>query len=884
MPKKSRIPWKGARGVDAVVEDWLESRVVKPCFTADETVPGRDPKTAPLPPGLPSQLAFALRGRGVSELYEHQARAFTAARDPRTRALVVATPTASGKSYCFHLPVLSRMIENRDARALYLYPTKALARDQEAGLREIMRASGLEAGAVVYDGDTPGDARRAARERTGIVLTNPDMLHAGILPHHTAWARTFQNLAYVVVDELHTYKGVFGSHVANVLRRLMRVAKFHGSNPVLIGATATIGNPREHAARIFGIPDGAPEHELVAITENGAPQGERRVFMFNPPVVNAELGIRASYVKQAVMLATDLVRAHVPTIVFGQSRNNVEVMLRYLRDKVAPDIDASRVMGYRGGYLPEQRREIERKLRAGEVLCVVATNALELGIDIGGLDAVICAGYPGSVAATWQRFGRAGRRGERSICVLVTSSAPLDQYLAREPEYLLGAPVEEARIDADNPEIVIQHLKCGAFELPFRRGEQYGTLDKDETSAALEFLVAHKVLHESNDTFHWAADAYPANNVSLRSIGWDNVVIIDAEHDKTIAEIDWRGAHTMVHEQAIYQHDGECWQVEKFDYENHKAFVRKVKPDYWTDAMTYTTVSVLEEFGTGNLPNDRAVAIEPPHPDPWPTGWGEVSVVEKVVGYKKIKFYTHENAGYGDVRLPEMQMHTTSFWLTVPESVCMQIPQGRAAAIDGLRGAGIALETVATLALMCDPRDLGCTLGDTALDGDGDERAGGHGDAARKIDWSTASESGDAPPIVPRKVRGGPAPGYSPTLLLYEHTPGGIGLAERIFEQREVLIARALRLVEGCPCDFGCPACVGPNAGLDIPALGQLAAELAGGAGGVRDESDAPESGVSLLAASLAASDEARRKARPKAATGRKAIAIDILRRAARGG
>jgi DEAD/DEAH box helicase domain-containing protein len=542
-------------------------------------------------------------------------------------------------------------------------------------------------------------------------------------------------------------------------------------------------------------------------------------------------------VKQAVMLATDLVRARVPTIVFGQSRNNVEVMLRYLRDKVAPDVDASKVMGYRGGYLPEQRREIERKLRAGEVLCVVATNALELGIDIGGLDAVICAGYPGSVAATWQRFGRAGRRGDRSICVLVTSSAPLDQYLAREPQYLLGAPVEEARIDPDNPEILIQHLKCGAFELPFRRGEAYGTLDAGETASALEFLVAHKVLHETNDTFHWAADAYPANNVSLRSIGWDNVVIIDAEHDKTIAEIDWRGAHTMVHEQAIYQHDGECWQVEKFDYENHKAFVRKVKPDYWTDAMTYTTVSVLEEFGTG-----PAAVIDPRPanaPDPWPTGWGEVSVVEKVVGYKKIKFYTHENAGYGDVRLPEMQMHTTAFWLTVPESVCAQIPQGRAAAIDGLRGAGIALETVATLALMCDPRDLGCTLGDTAL---GEEGAGNEG----------RGEDEAAPVPIPRKVRGGPAPGYSPTLFLYEHTPGGIGLAERIFEQREVLIARALRLVEGCPCECGCPACVGPNAGLDMPPPGQPV-------------QPAPANDAT-------------------GPLGRKAVAIDILRRASRAG
>lgn len=801
----ARFPWQHESGVDAVVDRWLESRIVKPCLTADETVPGREPKVAPFPPGLPTQLAFALRGRGVEQLYEHQAKAFLAARSAaegdRTfdrssgrdsrRGIVVATPTASGKSYCFHLAVLASQIEDPHARALYIYPTKALARDQEASLRELVRATGLSSSAVVYDGDTPGDARRAVREQSGVVLTNPDMLHSGILPHHTSWAKTFQNLKYVVVDELHTYKGVFGSHVANVLRRLLRVARFHGSNPTFIGATATIGNPAAHGARLFGIDPERADHELVTITENGAPQGERRVFLFNPPVVNEELGIRASYVKQAVMLAADLVRANVPTIVFGQSRNNVEVMLRYLRDKVSdkrsPGVDPSRIMGYRGGYLPEQRREIERKLRDGEILCVVATNALELGIDIGDLDAVICAGYPGSVAATWQRFGRAGRRQGRSICVLVTSSAPLDQFLAREPAYLLGAPAEEARIDADNPEILIQHMKCAAFELPFRKEERFGSLDVEETASALNFLVRHSVLHESKGTYHWASDAYPANNVSLRSIGWDNVVIIDKEHDKTLAEIDFRGAHTMVHEQAIYQHDGECWQVELFDYENHKAFVRKVKPDYWTDAMTYTTVSVLEEFATDVLA-DR-VANEA-----WPTGWGEVSVVEKVVGYKKIKFYTHENAGYGDVRLPEMQMHTTAFWLTVPEALVAQIPEGRAAAICGLRGVGLALETVATLALMCDPRDLGVTLGDTDLDAS-----------------STDDERAEMGQFVPRKVRGGPAPGYSPTLFLYEHTPSGIGLAERIFEKRAELLARALRLVEGCPCTSGCPSCVGPT-------------------------------------------------------------------------
>ncbi|HEY3818924.1 MAG TPA: DEAD/DEAH box helicase [Polyangiaceae bacterium] len=781
-------PWKAstAPGVDAVLARWLASSWVKPCFCADETLHGTDGEYAPLPSHLAPGLARAMRARGIDRLYAHQARALEATR--AGRHLVVATPTASGKSLCFHLPVLQAVAEDPDARAIYLYPTKALSRDQEAGLRELMAAAEIRAGAVVYDGDTPSDARRAARERAGIVLTNPDMLHTGILPHHTSWARTMQHLRYVVVDELHTYKGVFGSHVANVLRRLMRVARFHGSRPQLIGATATIGNPREHAARMFGV----STDDVELLDESGAPRGQRRFFLFNPPVVNSELGIRASYVKQSVMLAADLVRAEVPTIVFGQSRSSVEVMLRYLRDAVATrsdrtdrgaGIDPTRIMAYRGGYLPDQRRDIERRLRSGEILCVVATNALELGIDIGELDAVVCAGYPGSIAATWQRMGRAGRRGEQSIGVLVSSSAPLDQYLAREPGYFLGAPVEEARVDPDNVEILVQHLKCAAFEMPFKRGEAFGSLGVTETEEALGFLVRHRVLHESGSTFHWAADAYPANDVSLRSVGWDNVVIIDVARDKAIGELDWRAAHTMLHEQAIYQHDGECWQVERFDHENHKAFVKRVEPDYWTDAMTYVEVSVLDESGRGPVVQSE-----------WTSGWGEVAVVEKVVGYKKIKFYTHENTGYGEVRLPEMQMHTTALWVTVPDAVCARLPEGRAAAIDALRGIGLALETVATLALMCDPRDLGTTLGDTVLE-DADE---GGGDEER-------------PAPVPRKTHGGLTPGYSPTLFVYEHVPGGTGLAERIWEQRDVLLARTLRLIETCPCPGGCPACVGPG-------------------------------------------------------------------------
>jgi DEAD/DEAH box helicase domain-containing protein len=749
-------PWHVEHGVDAVLARWLASSWVRPCLCADETLGESSGAYAEIPAWLAPGLVGALRKQGVERLYAHQAVALASARAGRHLAL--STPTASGKSFAFHLPVLDACHRDPDARAIYLYPTKALARDQEAGLRELLASAGLADGAVAYDGDTPADARRAARERAGIVLTNPDMLHAGILPHHASWARTMQHLRFVVVDELHTYTGVVGSHVANVLRRLLRIAHFHGSAPQLIGATATIGNPLEHAARLFGVrPD-----EVDLIDQSGAPRGARRFFLFNPPVVNSELGIRASYIKQAVRLAADLVRARVSTIVFGQSRNSVEVMLRYVREAVCAEegIDPARIMAYRGGYLPETRRDIERRLRDGDILCVVATNALELGIDIGELDAVVCAGYPGSVAATWQRLGRAGRRGKKSIGVLVASSSPLDQYLAREPSFLLGAPIEEARIDPDNVEILVQHLKCAAFELPFRAGETFGLLGPAETTDALGFLVRHRVLHEAGGAYHWATDAYPANEVSLRSVGWDNVVIVDVESDRSIAELDWRSAHTMLHAQAIYQHDGDCWQVERFDYDNHKAFVRRVEPDYWTTAMTYVQISVLEESGAAPVLRGD-----------WSGGWGEVAIVEKVVGYKKIKFHTHENAGYGDVRLPEMQMHTTAFWLTPPEGTC-GARWGRARAVDGLRGVGVALETVATLALMCDPRDLGTTLGDGPT---------------------------------------GPAESFRPTLFVYEHVPGGTGLAERLWEQRDVILTRSLRMIETCPCGSGCPACVGPG-------------------------------------------------------------------------
>lgn len=763
-------PWGQPRGVGAVIDRWLASGYVRPCLAVDERFEAAEARYAPTPEGLAPVLVDALAGRGVSRLYAHQVASFEAARAGKN--VVIATPTASGKSLCFHLPVLQSLIDDRDARAIYLYPTKALSRDQEASLRGFLQDAGLSFPAIVYDGDTPGDVRRAARERTPLLLTNPDMLHAGILPHHAHWARTFQHLKYVVVDEVHSYRGVFGSHLANVVARLKRVAAFHGSKPTFLCATATIGNAREHAAKLLGV---APD-EVALIDESGAPRGSRRFFVFNPPVVNEELGLRASYLKSAVNLTADLVRAKVPTILFGPSRNSVEIALKYLRDKCADGTPSDALVAYRGGYLPETRRRIEEGLRTGQVRCVAATNALELGIDVGDLDAVVCLGYPGSIAAMWQRFGRAGRRQGESIAVMVASSAPLDQFLARSPDYLLGRKPEEARIDPANLEILIPHLKCAAFELPFVKGEAFGSLDAVQTEEALGYLAHHGVLHDSGDRFHWATDSYPANHVPLRSTGWDNFVIIDVAHGKTLAELDFRATHTMLHEQAIYQHDGEQYQVERLDFENHKAYVRKVEPDFYTEAMTNRAVSVLEEVAGRSYAGARVA-------------WGEVSVVEKVIGFKKIKFYTHENNGYGEVHLPDMQMHTTSFWVTVPESLCESLGVGRAAAIDALRGIAIALETVSALALSCETKDINHTLGDKS----------------------------DAPDAVAEKRAGkAPQPGFDPTIFLFDAYPGGVGLAERIYARAGELLGDARDLVVSCPCERGCPSCVGPGDGAGM--------------------------------------------------------------------
>jgi DEAD/DEAH box helicase domain-containing protein len=446
-------------------------------LTSIKHIPAREAQFRPMPSWVRPELVTAYAAKGIERLYLHQARAAELAREGKD--FVVVTPTASGKTLCYNLPILHAILEDADTRALYLFPTKALAQDQLTELHDLATRLEDGFGVFTYDGDTPGDARRAIRERGQLILTNPDMLHTGILPHHTKWTRLFENLRYIVLDELHTYRGVFGSHLANVLRRIARVANFYGSRPHFICCSATIANPGELAGQLI-------ERKVETIEENGAPAAEKLFVFYNPPMINKNLGIRRSYLTETTRVAKELLGRKLQTIVFANSRLHTEVLLTYLQQAhPATPGGAEPIRGYRGGYLPGERREIERGLREGRVRGVVATNALELGIDIGSLDACVMAGYAGSIASTWQRAGRAGRRSGTSCAVLVASSAPLDQFIVQHPDYFFGRSPEHGYVQPDNLEILVNHLKCAAFELPIAPQETFGAVDVEELCARL---------------------------------------------------------------------------------------------------------------------------------------------------------------------------------------------------------------------------------------------------------------------------------------------------------------------------------------------------------------------------------------------------------------
>ena len=709
--------------------------------------PARPGIFLPIPDSIAPPIAQVLQARGIHQLYAHQAESFTELQAGRN--VVIVTPTASGKTLCYNLPVLNQLFRDPGARALYLFPTKALAEDQLHELHTFVEEMHSDLRVHTFDGDTPSDARKAIRQRANVVLTNPDMLHAGILPHHTKWARLFENLRYIVIDELHYYRGVYGSHLANVLRRLARLCEFYGSKPQFICCSATIANPRELAEALTALP-------FSLVDRNGAPAGERFLIFYNPPVVNRQLGIRRSYINETRRIAMEFIDHRQQTLVFANSRLATEVLVTYLKDACDRGrIPTGSVRGYRGGYLPRERREIEQRLRAGDIRAVVATNALELGIDIGSLDAVVMAGYPGTIASTWQRAGRAGRRQSASAAVLVASSAPLDQYVIEHPEYFFGSSPEHAHINPDNLEILLAHLKCAAFELPLAEGEKFGPHDTPELCT---FLQETGFLHKSAQSWHWTSETYPADTVSLRAVTSDNFVVIDitGEH-KVIAEVSFPTALTTLHEKAIYLHEARQYHVERFEYDQRKAYVKRVDCDYYTDAIDYTQVAELVRFETASL--GPVLRIH-----------GDVRVNRQIVGFKKIKFYTLENVGAGRLQMPEQEMHTTAFWLHWPAEFLSGFPgYTPTEKQNGLSGLANALRTVAALLLMCDPRDLGISVTGTTADRE-----------------------------------------WSPDLFLYDAYPGGIGQSVPLYRMATDLLRRTLELIGACPCESGCPACVGP--------------------------------------------------------------------------
>ncbi|HSB61892.1 MAG TPA: DEAD/DEAH box helicase [Vicinamibacteria bacterium] len=764
-----------------------ETLGAEPVLTALRHYPAAPARLAPFPPGLHPRLRQALEARGYEGLYSHQREAYDlvqAGRHP-----VVVTPTASGKTLCYNLPVLDRILKDPDTRALYLFPTKALSQDQLAELTSLIQALGADVGTFTYDGDTPQDARRAIRARAQVVVTNPDMLHKGILPHHTKWVKLFENLRFVVVDELHSYRGVYGSHLANVFRRLGRLCRFYGAEPQFLCSSATIGNPRELAEALT-------EREMALVDRSGAPRGEKFFAIYNPPVVNRQLGIRKSALSSARDVALSFLGKGLQTIVFAPSRLSTEVLVTYLKEALETRPGSEGVIrGYRGGYLPARRREIERGLREGAVLGVVSTNALELGIDIGSLDVAVLLSYPGSVASAWQQAGRAGRRQGTSVAVLVANSTPLNQFIAKNPDYFFGAPVEQGRINPDNLQILVNHVKCAAFEMPFAAGERFGREDLGEI---LGFLEDEGLLHRAGDRWHWTSESYPADAVSLRSVSSDNFVVQDVtspEAPRVIAEVDYDSAPSMVHEKAIYILEGKTYYVEMYDHKERRVQVCEAEVDYYTDAVTCTKVRILDRFAEEPRGGARR-------------GHGEVHVSSQVVGFKKIKFHTNENVGAGELQMPENEMHTTAYWLTVPREVMASLPFRHEERRDGVVALSYTLGQMAALFLMCDRHDLGVALGD---DGQGEPHVG------RGREWRWPAPVGGLPgaggPGRP-DAGGGPTPpqreSYEPNVFLFDNYPGGIGLAEPLYRLHDRLLAESRALVRGCPCRDGCPSCVGP--------------------------------------------------------------------------
>lgn len=794
-----------------------------------ERLPARPAQFAPLDQPLAPQITAVLQKRGFHALYTHQARAISAALAGQN--VVIATSTASGKTLCYTVPVLQRLLEKPKGRALYLFPTKALAHDQLAETAALLANGRLPIHAATYDGDTPQSQRSKIRQSDGILITNPDMLHAGILPYHTSWRTLFSNLEVVVLDEIHAYRGVLGSHIANVLRRLRRLCAFYGSNPQFICCSATIANPQAHAERLVEAP-----FTLVDESMNGSPMGEKQIILYNPPIVDEELGLRSSTVLTAKETAVTFLAQNIQTIVFARARQTVELLLTYLRDELAFEKqDEISVMGYRGGYLPLERREIEHGLRTGQIRGVVATNALELGIDIGELSAAVLTGYPGSIASTWQQAGRAGRRAAQSVAVMVAGNSALDQYICQHPRYLFGGSPEYALTNPDNGRILANHLACAAFELPFREGECFGTFGPVDT--ALQTLVEKGDLHHTRTQYHWLGDGTPSSHFSLRTSSEEVVVIHDIGGNPpiVIGEMDLASVPSLLHEGAIYMHLARTFLVERLDWNGRLAYVRPVEVDYYTRANVGSSVRDLrpqtEQSADGLL---RA--------------YGEVTVVSQATSYRKIKRYSSETLGYGEIDLPEMVLETSGYWLIFSESLAEQLYEAgillrpndygpnwqeqrqRALERDGFRCRVCNAEGLLHVHHIRPFREYGYVRGENTAYQQANQldnlvtlcpachRRAEAGQQTRSALGGLAYVLGNLAPLFLmcdpadiQVVAESRSPlTQAPTVLIFERIPAGVGFSQRLFEIHTDLLAGALELIHDCQCRDGCPACVGP--------------------------------------------------------------------------
>ncbi len=715
---------------------------------------------------LNPEIVDIYKRKGIDRMFSHQREAVDKILEGNN--VVVSTPTASGKTLIYNTVTLNSLMNNKAAKSLYLFPTKALSQDQLKELFDLNKLLGDKLGLFTYDGDTPQTTRKAIRKQAQIVITNPYMLHSGILPHHTKWINLFENLKYVIIDELHYYTGVFGSHMGNIIRRLKRICDFYGSDPIFIMSSATISNPKELAEMIT-------EEKVVLIDKNGAPRGEKYIVFLNPPVVNKQLGIRKSYITLAREVSGILLKNGLSIITFTNARLITEVLVKYLKNDFEKNVNQrGTIRGYRGGYLPAKRREIERGLKNGSIRGVVSTNALELGIDIGSLDGVVLASYPGTISSTWQRIGRAGRRSSSSIGVLVASSSPVNQYIVNHPEYFTGKSPETGRINPDNLTILIDHIKCAAFELPFVKGEKFGNEDLNEI---LNYLAENKILLNRDDKWFWSEEGYPADAVSINRVSSDNFVVVDTTSvERVIAEVDFSSALETLHEKAIYILEGEQYIVEKFDFDNRKAFVKESNSDYYTDAITYTKVSILDIFDyTNNNYYDFSV--------------GDVHVFSQVVGFKKLKFFTNENVGAGDLQLPQREMHSTAFWITIKKELLDSVNLNNEDKIEAVNGIAYLMRHIGAVLLMCDVKDLGVSVEDNITKN------------------SLNTGFGKKSPLLSQQDG---VYGFEPNIYIYDSYPNGIGFSEVLYREGETLLNEILKTLEDCNCPGGCPSCVGP--------------------------------------------------------------------------